>query len=131
MKPGAPTVAAGVISGLVFFGHAVLSDGGPWPLIWPLLGGGVAVALAARNHRLKSLWSALGAGAGAGGISALLFLVFSAIALFALGPMDDPTSAGGGATLVMLASLAAFGLALAVVAGALVFPLVRRSGRES
>lgn len=119
-----PTVAVGIVSGLLFFAHAMINDSHAWPLIWPLAGGVAAVWLAARRHRLNGFWSGLRASAGAGALAAVLFSIASAVAMTAL-DLIPPGRAQAAALGIAIAAVSGF--AAATIAGALAYPLARRT----
>lgn len=117
-----PSMTAGLVAGLLFFAHAMISNSHAWPLIWPIAGGAAAVWFAARAHRLHGFWSGLRAGAGAGLVAGGFFFAATVIALRVLNLREL-----GSEALIGLAIAAAIGGALAVVAGALAFPFARRA----
>jgi hypothetical protein len=117
-----PALAAGLVAGLLFFGHAMINNSHAWPLVWPLVGGAAAVWFAARSGRLHGFWSGLRAGAGAGALSAVLFFAATVAALAALGLLPPERL---NAALLNLAFAATLGFALATAAGALAYPAAR------
>ena len=123
-----PATVAGVVAGLLFFGHAMIDNSHAWPLVWPFLGGVAAVVLAARHDRLRGFWSGLRAGAGSGALSAALFVSATILVLRAFNLIPPERS---DAALQLLALAGAIGFSLATVGGALSYPFARRVVRTA
>jgi hypothetical protein len=109
-----PAVAAG----LTVFGHALVPYSRAWPLIWPLLGGVAAAALACRGGTV-SPWARIRVGAAAGAIAGCVFLVLTLIAVFLLaqpgmGPIARMLGAMGP---VVVTPVLAFAIGVAVLIG--------------
>ena len=121
-----PALTAGLLAGLLFFGHAMIDGSRAWPLVWPFVGGAAAVLFAGRAHRLHGFWSGLRAGAGAGALSAALFVVTTVAALAALGSLPPERTTE---VVTLLAIAAGLGFALATAAGAMAYPLARAAER--
>lgn len=69
-----PVLTSGLVLGILFLGNASINDSHAWPLVWPLVGGALAVALTARRHAVR--WSeGIGLGAKAGLVGLLVTLV--------------------------------------------------------
>ena len=130
-----PVVLAGVVAGVLFYLHALLPNSHAYPLLWPLLGGGVAVGLAMRAAspapRTDRWRAALRAGGVAGGVFlgatlptlALLnapTLAPLARALGATGPVPVTAPVVTGLALAALLSVPA-----ATLGGLLAMPLLR------
>ncbi len=125
----------GLLSGFLFFAHAMIPFSHAWPLVWPLLGGVAAVYLVSQRGGAQSFWKGLSASAKVGFAAAAFFFVATAAALFILGqpsfePVAKSLGAEGGVAvsapiLLSLAFAALIGMAVAMVSGALTYPLVR------
>ena len=132
-----PVALAGIVSGLLFFLHALVPNSHVWPLVWPLLGGVATVVLAARQRRLSGFWNSVASSLKAGALAGGLFLVATAAALLLLSlpqleAAADVLGADGpvvvsGAVLLSLLVAAAIGVGVTVLAGAVTFPLARLS----
>ena len=111
-----PATLAGVASGLLFYLHALVPNSHAWPLVWPALGGAAAVVLASRRADRER--SALGTGARAGAVAALVFLATTVptLLLLTLPQMTGVTRLlGGDGTLVVTGSVVIALVAAAVV----------------
>ena len=131
-----PTVVAGLLAGGLFFLHALLPNSHAWPLVWPLLGGVLAVVLSARRRtQAVGFWNGMGVGARTGLVAAGLFLVASAVAVYVLSlpPMAQAArTLGADGPLVITSSVfaglglaAALGVAVSALASAFASPFVR------
>ncbi|HZH32565.1 MAG TPA: hypothetical protein VEY11_17505 [Pyrinomonadaceae bacterium] len=69
-----PVFISGVLLGALFLGNALINYSRAWPLLWPLLGGALAVYLASR-HMPLGFGGALKVGARAGFIGGLFVLI--------------------------------------------------------
>jgi len=117
------TTLIGLASGLLFFGHAMINGSHAWPLVWPALGGAAAAMLRARANSSGGRLAGLRTGGGAGLVAAAIFFAATAVALAAMGLLGPRGAAG----LTGLALAGFIGLALAVVAGGVTYPLARLS----
>lgn len=109
----------GLIGGLLFFAHAMINNSHAWPLIWPALAGGLIVwTNRAGDQRTygSDVWNAAVVGIVAGAV----FLVATSLALSQLGLSDRVGLAG-------LAFAGAIGVVGALLGGALMHPLARRT----
>jgi len=114
MRRHSPATLAGVAAGLLFYLNALLPNSHAWPLLWPALGGAVAVVLAAR--RADAGHGALATGARAGLVAAGVFLLATVPTLYVLTFPQLRSVAemlGGSGPLVITGSLI---VALAVAA---------------
>jgi hypothetical protein len=114
-----PAVAAGLAAGLLFFAHALVPYSRAWPLVWPLLGGVAAAALASGHGRSIGAWARVRVGAAAGAIAGGLFLALTLVALFLLAqPGMEPTARVLGAMQpVVVTPVLAFAICIAAVVG--------------
>ena len=78
-----PAMAAGLTAGVLFFAHAMVPYSRAWPLLWPLLGGVAAAALASRGAQLSGGQRAR-VGASAGAVAGLVSLLATAAALYVI-----------------------------------------------
>lgn len=113
-----PAVTAGVAAGLLFFAHALVPYSRAWPLVWPLLGGVAAAALASRG-RSTSAWKRVRVGAAAGAIAGGVFLALTLAALFLLAQpgMEATARILGAMEPVVVTPALAVAIALAAVIG--------------
>ncbi len=131
-------VLAGLLAGVLFYLHALIPYSHAWPLLWPLLGGALAVYLAARRREGPlSVGQGLKLGAEAGGIAGLLFFLASLPTLYVLaqpaferaarilGATDAPVQVNA-AVAVGLAFAALLGLAAALLGSLLALPVAKR-----
>lgn len=109
----------GLGGGLLFFSHAVINNSHAWPLLWPFLAGGVAV-WSSRTDGYASYGADIARATVVGLVAGAVFILTTALALSQLGQ-------SGGIGLVGLAFGAAIGLVGAMLGGALVHPLARRT----
>ena len=109
----------GLVGGVLFFAHAMINNSHAWPLVWPALAGVLAV-WSARGISGRSYRADLSSAAGAGLIAGFVFLVATAFTLSRMGLLATPGLSG-------LLFAAALGLLAAVIAGALVHPVARRT----
>lgn len=70
-----PALISGILLGGLFLGNAMINHSHAWPLVWPVLGGALAVYLAAREGPVRPL-QGIGVGAKAGliGLAVILFV---------------------------------------------------------
>jgi hypothetical protein len=112
---------SGLIAGIAFFIHAWIQNSHAWPLIWPFLGGVLAVILV--RSRI-SLGSALATGAVVGLISALVFVIVTALALYGLGLGPETGEAlQAGATLLGVLIIVGLAMVAAAVGAAIAYLL--------
>ena len=128
MKQPSPALLAGVIAGLVFFAHAMINDSHAWPMIWPLVAGSGAILLAARKHRLQGFGSGLWIATKAGAIAGALFFATTVAALAAMSSFN-PAIAVTGNVVMMLGAVGLSAVVLALLAGAVTFPVARARSR--
>lgn len=135
MHTSSSTLIAGLVSGFLFFAHALIPNSHAWPMVWPLLGGVVAVLLPAKRRRLRNFWTGIRKSAKAGILAGLIFLVFTLLALYLLSQPqfssllslgDSPSPKVTASVALSLAAVAGIGVLLAIIAGAFAFPVVRR-----
>lgn len=133
-----PVLTSGIVLGALFLGNASIDYSRAWPMVWPLLGGALAVVLASRRHAVP--WRegiGLGAKAGLVGLLVLLVVGVPLVSLYA-GPaierrvqdVGGTVPLGGGfllAAVVMLA-LGALNTVAATLGAVLALPLVRARG---
>jgi len=117
------TTLIGLVSGLLFFGHAMIDGSHAWPLVWPALGGAAAAMLRARTSGSGGRLAGLRTGGSVGLVAAAFFFAATAAALAALGLLGPRGAAG----LAGLALAGLIGLFLAVLAGTVTYPLARLS----
>ncbi len=130
-----PTIATGLITGLLFYLHALIPNSHAWPMLWPLVAGVITVILAARRHRLKGFWNSIRKCTKSGSMAGFIFLVFTlaTLLLLSLPQLESAARALGsndsiivtGSLVLSLTAVAALGILLAAVAGALVFPIAQ------
>ncbi|WP_296719893.1 hypothetical protein [Erythrobacter sp.] len=136
------SVTIGLLSGLLFFVHAMFPFSHAWPLMWLLLGGIAAVYLGTRRRRVQSFAKGVLITAKAGAVAGALFLAATVAALLLLSePSFDTVAISLGANgqiavntpvILSLSFAALIGVIVAVTAGALAYPLVRpRTGDQS
>ena len=131
-------VVAGLLAGTLFYLHALIPFSHAWPLLWPLLGGALAVVLAARGNPARvSLGQGLKLAAKAGVVAGLLFFGATLPTLYALaqpafeqaarilGAVDVPVQVSM-AVATGLAVAAVLGTFAAMLGGLLVLPVARR-----
>ena len=109
----------GLVGGLLFFAHAMINNSHAWPLIWPFLAGVLAV-WTSRADVQATYGADIGRAAGVGLVAGMVFVLATAITLSQLGLFRD-------AGVVGLVFAAAIGLLGAMLGGALVHPLARRT----
>lgn len=114
-----PAVVAGVSAGLLFFAHALVPYSRAWPLMWPLLGGVAAAALASGRGRRIGAWARVRVGAAAGAIAGGVFLALTLAALYLLAQpgMEGTARILGAMAPVVVAPALAVALALAALIG--------------
>lgn len=131
-------VVAGLLAGVWFYLHALVPHSHAWPLLWPLLGGALAVVLAVRYKEGQvSLGQGLKLAAKAGVAAGLLFFGATLPTLYVLaqpafehaarvlGAVDVPVQVNM-AVATGLAVAALLGTAAAVLGGLLALPVARR-----
>ncbi len=131
-------VVTGLLAGLLFYLHALIPFSHAWPLLWPLLGGALAVVLAARSEDGQvSLGQGLKLATKAGVVAGLLFFAATLPTLYALaqpafehaarilGAVDAPVQVNT-AVATGLAVAALLGTAAASLGGLLAVPMARR-----
>lgn len=109
----------GLAGGLLFFAHAMINNSHAWPLIWPVLAGGLIVwtnGRAAQHTYRSDVWNA----GIVGVIASAVFVAATYLALNQLGLSSHIGLAG-------LALAGAIGVVAALLGGALVHPLARRA----
>jgi|GEM_PF-2483682 len=113
-----PVAAAGLAAGVLFFAHALVPYSRAWPLVWPMLGGVAAAALACRGHTIGG-WARVRVGAAAGAIAGGVFLALTLVALFLLAqPGLAPAARALGAMgPVSVTPVLALALAIAALIG--------------
>ncbi len=134
-----PGVIAGLLAGGLFYLHALVPSSRAWPLIWPLMGGALAVMLAARYQANRiSVGQGLKLGAKTGIAAGALFFGATLPTLYALaqpafedvarnlGAVNMPVQVSMPVT-IGLAVAALLGTAAAVLGGLLALPVARRS----
>ena len=109
----------GLGGGLLFFAHAMINNSNAWPLVWPFLAGVLAV-WTSRTGGHATYGADIGRAAGVGLIAGMVFILTTAFTLSQLG-------LSGAAGMVGLVFAAAIGLLGAMLGGALVHPLARRT----
>lgn len=129
------TTKIGLIAGLLFFSHALIPYSHAWPLIWPLLGGALAMHHVSRRRDERGFWGLLSASAKAGLVAGLFFFVTTAAAFIllsqtSLAPLAASLGAAEGITLstpviLSLALAALIGVAATIFSGSLTYPFVR------
>ena len=135
MRRISPTIATGLVAGLLFYLHALIPNSHAWPMLWPILGGVITVILAARRNRLRGFWNSIKKCTKAGSMAGLIFLIFTlaTLLLLTLPQLESAARALGsndslivtGSLVLSLTAVAVLGIFLAAVAGAFVFPIVR------
>jgi hypothetical protein len=115
----ARSLVFGLVGGLLFFAHAMINNSHAWPLVWPFLAGVLAV-WTSRTGDHATYGADIGRAAGVGLIAGMVFILATAITLSQLG-------VSGGAGVVGLVFAALIGLLGAMLGGALVHPLARRT----
>ena len=70
-----PVTRCGLLSGVVFYLHALVPGSRSYPFVWPLLGGVLVVILMWRHGEWLPVARALGAGARVGVIAAIVAFV--------------------------------------------------------
>ncbi len=128
-----PVLTSGLVLGALFLGNSFINYSHAWPLVWPLLGGALAVALTARRHPVR--WGeGIGLGAKAGLVGLLVTLVVGTpLVYLQAGPalehrMGRMLPLNG--VLLMALIMLAVGLintALATLGGTIALPFVRTS----
>jgi O-antigen/teichoic acid export membrane protein len=113
------TLLFGLGGGLLFFAHAMINNSHAWPLVWPFLAGALAV-WTNHNDAHASYRGDIGKAASVGLVAGAIFVVATAVTLSQLG-LD------GGVGLAGLAMAALIGLVGAMLGGALVHPLAKRT----
>jgi hypothetical protein len=113
------SILFGLAGGLLFFAHAMINNSHAWPLIWPFLAGALAVWTSHKDV-CASYGADIGKAAAVGLVAGAIFILATAVTLSQLG-LD------GSAGLVGLFMAALIGLAGAMLGGALVHPLARRT----
>jgi hypothetical protein len=113
-----PPVTAGLAAGLLFFAHALVPYSRAWPLVWPLLGGVAAAALACGGRAIGP-WARVRVGAAAGAIAGGVFLALTLAALFLLAQpgMESTGRVLGAMEPVVVTPVLAMAIALAAVVG--------------
>ncbi len=104
---------------MLFFAHAMINNSHAWPLVWPFLAGVLAV-WTSRKGGHATYGADIRRAAATGLIAGVVFVLATAVALSQLG-------LGGGNRMIGLAIAAAIGLVGAMLGGALVHPLARRT----
>jgi hypothetical protein len=114
-----PAVAAGLVAGLLFFAHALVPYSRAWPLVWPLLGGVAAAALASGGGRSTGAWGRVRVGAAAGAIAGGVFLALTLAALVVLAQPGMGATARilGAMEPVVVTPVLAVAIALAALIG--------------
>lgn len=133
MNRRSPVLVVGLVAGFLFLGHALINNSHAWPMIWPILAGSAAVAIAARRERLGRFASGIGIAAKTGAVASLLFLVGSVAAVALIDGSETAARLWGvegqslfrPAAIVAIGFVALAGVVLAAVAGAFTFPVVR------
>ena len=74
------SVPLGLLFGALFFAHAAVPDTRAWPLIWPAVGGALAVIMCAKCGKRSANFA--GTGARTGAASAIVFVVAGATLLW-------------------------------------------------
>ena len=131
------TPLAGVIAGLLFSLHALIPNSHSWPLLWPFLGGAVAVHLATRQHHTgRGVTHGFALGLRAGVIAAIVFLVATIPTVYLLAqsyaePLTRRLGGDGplvlnGAMFLALVVVAALGVALSAIGGGFAYALDRQ-----
>ena len=136
--PSRPLSAAlvGLIAGLLFSLHSLLPHSYLYPLIWPLLAGGLAVYIASRRTGAlteKARQVVLAAGTGAVAAVAFLFVsittiyAFSAMASLPRGPAlaANQTAHITPSMVVNVVIVALFFVPVAAIGGILARPILR------
>jgi len=109
-------VALGVLIGALFSVHAAVPDTQAWPLIWPAVGGVIAVLMSVKNKERRSGFT--GTSVKTGATSAIVFFVGVLGFLWWIGAPDLQSRIsvlGVGAGLGMLISAFSAGLAGACI----------------
>lgn len=109
----------GLGGGLLFFAHAMINNSHAWPLVWPFLAGGLAVWTSRGGDR-DSYGADVGKAAMVGLVAGAIFVLATAVTLSQLG-------LNGKIGLAGLAIAAVIGLIGAMLGGALVHPLAKRT----
>ena len=109
----------GLGGGLLFFAHAMINNSHAWPLVWPFLAGGLAV-WTSRTGGHATYGADIRKAAVVGLVAGAVFILTTALAL---GQLSVNSEIG----LVGLAIAAGIGLVGAMLGGALVHPLARRT----
>ena len=133
-----PGATAGLFSGALFFVHAMTPYSRAWPLLWPLLGGALAVHLATRCSAARpGMLQALKLGVQSGVIAGLVYFFTTLPTLYLLEQAAFERVAralgGTGASVQLDAGVAVgllfvslVGATMALVGSLLALPAVRR-----
>jgi hypothetical protein len=129
-----PATWAGIVSGLLFYAHALVPNSHAWPLLWPIAGGAAAMLLSRRNGRPGRV---LATGARTGAVAGAFFLGLTIPTLFLLSlrystPIMRALGGNGplvltGATVLSMLLVAASAVLTATVGALLARPFVRQA----
>lgn len=118
---------AGIAGGFALFAHAMVQNSHAWPLLWAFLAGVLTVVLS--RQEVSSAGPAIGAGALAGLIAGVIFLIATSTALFGLGvPEEAAQELKGHETAALLGFVvtAVIAIVAAVIGAALAYAIFGR-----